>query len=88
MYAKKWRFERVIPSLLVIFGAITLGGGFVNTYGGLVATRIILGLFQGCMFPALALFISNWYKREELATRMAFLFLSSGLAGAFGGLLA
>ena len=60
MYAKKWRFERVLPSLTIAFGLITLGGGFIKTNGGLVGTRIILGLFQGCLFPALALFVCNW----------------------------
>lgn len=74
MYAKKWRFERVLPSLTIAFGLITLGSGWVNNYGGLVGTRLALGLFEGCLFPALALFVANWYKREELAVRMAFLF--------------
>lgn len=74
MVAKKWRFERVLPTLTVCFGLITLGGGFIHSYGGLVATRLILGLFEGCLFPCLALFIANWYKREEMAVRMAFLF--------------
>jgi sugar phosphate permease len=60
MYAKKWRFERVLPSLTIAFGLITLGGGFINSNGGLVGTRIVLGLFQGCLFPALALFVCNW----------------------------
>jgi sugar phosphate permease len=60
MYAKQWRFERVLPSLTIAFGLITLGGGFVNNNAGLVGTRIILGLFQGCLFPALALFVCNW----------------------------
>ena len=77
MYAKQWRFERVLPGLTVIFGVITLGSGWVHNYGGLVATRLILGLFEGCLFPGLALFVANWYKREELAVRMAFLFGST-----------
>ena len=88
MYAKKWRFERVLPSLTVTFGIITLGSGWVTNYAGLVGTRLALGLFEGCLFPALALFVANWYKREELAVRMAFLFASTALSGAFGGLLA
>ena len=74
MVAKRWRFERVLPSLTVAFGLITLGGGFIHTYGALVALRLILGLFEGCLFPCLALFLANWYKREEMAVRMAFLF--------------
>lgn len=74
MYAKKWKFELVLPSLTVAFGLITLGGGFVQNAGGLIGTRIILGWFEGCLFPALALFTADWYKREELAVRFAFLF--------------
>jgi MFS family permease len=81
MVAKRWRFERVLPTLTVCFGAVTLGAGFINTYAGLVATRLILGLFQGCLFPCIALFVANWYKREEMAVRMAFLFgMSRNLA--------
>lgn len=60
MYAKKWKFERVLPSLTVAFGLITLGGGFVTNAGGLIGTRIVLGLFQGCLFPALQLFVCDW----------------------------
>ena len=55
MYAKMWKFERVLPSLTVAFGIITLGAGFVTNYAGLVSTRIVLGLFEGCLFPGLAL---------------------------------
>ncbi|EOO00517.1 putative high-affinity nicotinic acid transporter protein [Phaeoacremonium minimum UCRPA7] len=36
----------------------------------------------------MTLFLCNWYKREELAVRVAFLFIASALSGAFGGLLA
>lgn len=74
MVAKRWKFERVLPALTIAFGAVTLGSGWITNYAGLVATRLILGLFQGCLFPCLALFVANWYKREELAVRMAFLF--------------
>lgn len=74
MVAKRWKFERVLPALTVAFGIITLGNGWVTSYGGLAALRLILGLFQGCLFPCLALFVANWYKREELSVRMAFLF--------------
>ncbi|KAJ5918907.1 high-affinity nicotinic acid transporter [Penicillium verhagenii] len=88
MVAKRWRFERVLPILTIAFGAVTLGSGWMTNYASLAATRLVLGLFQGCLFPCLALFVANWYKREELAVRMAFLFASSALAGAFGGLVA
>ncbi|KAK5633531.1 hypothetical protein RRF57_009245 [Xylaria bambusicola] len=61
---------------------------FVQSFGSLVATRILLGFFEGCLFPSITLCLCNWYKRDELGLRIALLFIASALAGAFGGLLA
>lgn len=78
--------------------------GLVKGFSSLVVTRIFLGFFEGCLFPSLTLLLCNWYKREELAIRVAYLFskctqislrilsddslVASALSGAFGGLLA
>lgn len=48
--------------------------GFVQNFGGLAATRLLLGFFEGCLFPSMTLLLANWYKREELATRISYLF--------------
>ncbi|KAL1840352.1 hypothetical protein VTK73DRAFT_3779 [Phialemonium thermophilum] len=74
MVAKRWKFERVLPTLTVAFGVITLAGGFIHSFSALAATRLILGLFEGCLFPCVALFVANWYKREEMAVRVGYLF--------------
>lgn len=36
----------------------------------------------------MTLFLCNWYTREELGIRVAYLFIASALSGAFGGLIA
>lgn len=36
----------------------------------------------------MTLFMCNWYTREELGIRVAYLFIASALSGAFGGLIA
>ncbi|KAI0415076.1 retrograde regulation protein 2 [Xylaria grammica] len=85
---KRLRFDRVIPAVAFSWGLICLFTGFVQSFGGLVVTRILLGFFEGCLFPSITLFMCNWYKREELGLRIALIFVASALAGAFGGLLA
>ncbi|KAJ2993458.1 hypothetical protein NUW58_g1838 [Xylaria curta] len=85
---KRLRFDRVIPAIALCWGLVCLFTGFIQSFGGLVVTRVLLGFFEGCLFPAIALFLCNWYKREELGVRIAFIFISTALAGAFGGLLA
>ncbi|KAF7547091.1 hypothetical protein G7046_g9113 [Stylonectria norvegica] len=85
---KRLQFNRVIPVITFCWGIVCLSTGFIESFGGLVTTRILLGFFEGCLFPAMTLLLCNWYKREELAFRIAFLFIASALSGAFGGLLA
>ncbi|KAH8163777.1 hypothetical protein CIB48_g4462 [Xylaria polymorpha] len=88
LLVKRLRFDRVIPVITLCWGLVCLFTGFVRSFGPLVVTRVLLGFFEGCLFPSITLFLCNWYKREELGVRVAFLFIASALSGAFGGLLA
>lgn len=64
---------------ITISGLVCLFTGFVRSFGPLVVTRVLLGFFEGCLFPSITLFLCNWYKREELGVRVAFLFSMSFL---------
>ncbi|KAI1084511.1 retrograde regulation protein 2 [Whalleya microplaca] len=85
---KRLQFNRVIPVITFCWGLVCLCTGFIRSFGPLVIVRILLGFFEGCLFPSMTLLLCNWYKREELAVRVAFLFIASALSGAFGGMLA
>ncbi|PSN72396.1 retrograde regulation protein 2, partial [Corynespora cassiicola Philippines] len=85
---KRLQFNRVIPTITFCWGIVCLCTGFVQNFGGLVTCRIFLGFFEGCLFPSMTLFLCNWYTREELGIRVAYLFIASALSGAFGGLIA
>lgn len=47
-----------------------------------------MGVFETGVGPSTPLFLSFWYQREELATRVAIYFGSSSVAGAFSGAIA
>ncbi|KAJ3204051.1 hypothetical protein HDU67_009805 [Dinochytrium kinnereticum] len=66
--------------------ATALGG--VNNLAGLVAVRILLGLCEAGLVPGISYYCSFWYRREELASRIALWFGGAGLATAFSSLLA
>lgn len=40
------------------------------------------------MFPGVTFYLSMWYRRRDVALRIAIFFSAATLAGAFGGLLA
>ncbi|KAF5013210.1 hypothetical protein FDECE_789 [Fusarium decemcellulare] len=73
---------------MTLFGLVTLVQGFVQNYGGLMATRFFLGLFEAGMVPGAFYLLGMWYRRHEAQKRFSFFFSSTSLAGAFGGLLA
>ncbi|KAK3682926.1 high-affinity nicotinic acid transporter [Podospora appendiculata] len=85
--------KRVRPSIwltfiMVCWSASMIGQGFVKNYGGLMATRAFLGVFEGGLFPGVNYYITQWYCRHECGFRMAMFFSAATLAGAFGGILA
>ncbi|ORY59120.1 major facilitator superfamily transporter [Pseudomassariella vexata] len=85
---KKARPSRLIPFFIVSWSAIIIGSAFITNYAGLLATRLLLGAFESGLFPCLTLYLSTFYKKEEQAKRISYLFVAAALSGAFGGLLA
>ncbi|KAF7799237.1 hypothetical protein EIP86_010469 [Pleurotus ostreatoroseus] len=59
--------------------------GVARNYGDLVALRVLLGLAEAGLYPGIVFYMSCWYKRTELGTRVAAFFTSATIAG---GLLA
>jgi len=85
---KKMKPNRWIPFLVFLWGIVTTLTGLVQSYGGLIAIRIFLGLCEGGLLPGMILYLSTMYKRHELQLRVGIFYASASLSGAFGGLLA
>ncbi|EEB90290.1 hypothetical protein MPER_11519 [Moniliophthora perniciosa FA553] len=78
-----------LAALVTAFGLVSIGTAFVTSYGGLIVTRVFLGIAEGGTLSGLAYVLSGFYRRSELVLRIGIFFgLSPSLAGAFGGLLA
>ncbi|KAG9088458.1 hypothetical protein FS749_002146 [Ceratobasidium sp. UAMH 11750] len=85
---KKLRPSRYVAFITFAWGIVATLTGIVQSYGGLIACRLILGLFEAGLFPGMTIYLTFWYTRKELALRVGYLFVSAAFAGAFGGLLA
>lgn len=57
-------------------------------WSGLVALRWFLGMAESAFFPLVIYYQTQFYRRGELARRLAIFYAASNIAGAFGGLLA
>ncbi|CAH7681965.1 major facilitator superfamily domain-containing protein [Phakopsora pachyrhizi] len=74
-----------LPTIVTLWGLITILQGFVKNYHGLLAARFFLGLVEGGMFP---FYLFHFAFRRELQLRIALFFSAASLSGAFSGLLA
>ncbi|CAG8590725.1 7531_t:CDS:10 [Cetraspora pellucida] len=77
-----------IASLMVGWGVAMVAMSFVKNYPQLVATRLLLGVFEAGLFPGVVYYITKWYKKSEQTYRIGLFFSGAMIAGAFSGLLA
>ena len=85
---KKIGGGRYLPALMVLWGVLTIIMGAVKTYAGLLICRILLGFCEGGLFGGIILYLSMFYPRHQLLTRLGVFYCAAPLSGAFGGLLA
>lgn len=88
-----WLVKRVgagyyLPGLVVGWGIVSIGIGFVRTYESLLAVRFLLGIFEGGLLGGMILYLSMFYRRHQLMRRIGLFYCAAPLSGAFGGLLA
>lgn len=85
---KKFTPSRWIGFITLAWGIIATLSGLVESYGALLACRLLLGAVEAGLFPGLNVYLTLFYTRRELAVRVGFLFVSAAIAGGVGGLLA
>ncbi|KAH8556068.1 nicotinic acid plasma membrane transporter [Umbelopsis sp. PMI_123] len=88
LVVKRLKPHNYMAFLVAAWSLVTIFSGFMKSFWSLLLTRLLLGLFEGGFFPCQSLYISMTYKREEQATRQAYLYICSCFSGAFGGMIA
>lgn len=85
---KRFRPSRWLAFLMFGWGVMTMVLGAVHNFGGVVAVRFLLGMFEAGLFPGIVYCLTFWYKPEERALRVALILACATLGGAFGGAIA
>lgn len=77
-----------IPFLVVCWGIVSTLQGIVTSKAGLLVDRIFLGATEAGILPAIAVYLTFFYRPQEMQLRQTLFFTGAALAGAFSGLLA
>ncbi|KAL8334316.1 hypothetical protein RB593_003814 [Gaeumannomyces tritici] len=88
MIIKKLQPAYYLTGLTLIWGIIATCSAFVQNFAGLIACRLLLGLFEAGFFPGVVLYLSMFYGRRTLALRIALFYGTAALSGAAGGFVA
>ncbi|CAG8196536.1 unnamed protein product [Penicillium salamii] len=60
-------------TITFLFGLLTMCTAFIQTWGQMIALRILLGISMSGIYPGLTYLISTWYPRREQQLRYAYL---------------
>ncbi|KAL3474392.1 major facilitator superfamily domain-containing protein [Aspergillus californicus] len=85
--------KKIRPSIwqsrvMLSWGIVTACTAAVKNLGGLYAVRFMLGLTEAGMFPAIILQMTYWYRPDEIAVRLVWVYSVGNVAGIIGGVLA
>ncbi|KAI8338975.1 major facilitator superfamily domain-containing protein [Chlamydoabsidia padenii] len=85
---KRFTAKRWLPLLMFVWGTMATLHATASSYSQLMAMRFFLGLFESGFFPGVLFYLTLFYKKREMATRIALFWGSSVFAHAFAGILA
>ncbi|KDN36999.1 hypothetical protein RSAG8_10452, partial [Rhizoctonia solani AG-8 WAC10335] len=76
-----------LPIQLVLWSIVAMSQCRLNSRGSFFATRCLLGLLEGGFIPDMILFLSYFYKGNELPVRLSFFWMSYTFTNISGALL-
>lgn len=77
-----------IPTIMVLWGGITMCMAAVKSYEALLGVRFVLGVVEAGFAPGVMFLLSSWYRPVEQAKRFSIFYSAAVLSGAFGGIVA
>jgi MFS family permease len=70
--AQHWSAKRVVAILLVAWGICSVATGLVRTANQFWVMRLVLGLAEGGVWPAVLVLVAHWFPRAERARANAY----------------
>lgn len=81
MILERTRPSIYLPSIMFLWGIVTICMAWVQNYHTLVALRLIVGILESGFAPGILLILSSWYKPNEQSKRFALYISAAILSG-------
>jgi len=80
--------HRWIPFLMACWGISTAAQMFLKDRLTFFICRALVGMFEAGYIPGIAIYLTTYYKREEMALRLSIFWSTLSVANSFAGILA
>lgn len=84
---QRYPVSLVLGANVLLWGIVVACTAATHNYGELLALRLLLGIFEGAITPALTLTTSMWYVKRQSAPRYGVWYSGLGAAQIIGGLV-
>jgi sugar phosphate permease len=78
--AQRWSAKRFVSILLVLWGVCSVGCGLIHTWREFWMMRLLLGVAEGGVWPAVLVLLAHWFPRAERARANAYWMLCLPIA--------
>mgnify|MGYP003601242499 CR=1 FL=1 len=77
IYAEKRSAKKLIFWSLILWGILATATGMVHSVVALAVIRFLLGVAESVVMPAMLVFLSHWFTKQERSKANTFLFLGN-----------
>jgi MFS family permease len=88
LISKKVGPFRYTPAVIILWGALCMVQSAMNSKWSFYLLRALLGVAQGGFIPEMILYLSYFYKSNELPIRLSFFYTGIPITQTYGSLLA
>ena len=84
LIVERWSARRLISTILILWGMLTMLIGFVHTPGQFYTSRFLLGAAEAGFFPGVLVYLSHWFRSSDRARATARFALAAPVALVIG----
>jgi ACS family tartrate transporter-like MFS transporter len=85
---ERWSARKWIARILITWGIVTIGMGFVHTAGQFYLVRFLLGAAEAGFFPGIVVYLTHWFRYEDRAHAGALFMAAIPISNIIGSPLA
>ncbi|HLK05401.1 MAG TPA: MFS transporter [Candidatus Acidoferrum sp.] len=88
LIVERWSARKWMTRIMISWGAVTIGTGFIHTANQFYVARLLLGAAEAGFFPGMIVYLTHWFVAPDRAKAIGSLYAGLPAASVVGSLMA